>query len=531
MTAIERGPLTTHYAPHGMVCSVDHLASAAGVAMLRAGGSAADAAVAASAVLAVTTPHMCGLGGDLFALVHERSGSPAALNASGRAGSGADLERLRAEGHEVMPFTDDIRSVPVPGCVDGWLSLHGRAGRLPLATVLAPAIGYAADGFVVGSMLAAMAPRVAGRSGAGDFGTAERPIRVGERCRRPGVARALQAIVDGGRAGFYQGEFGAGLVEVGGGEFSAEDLARPQAEWVAPLGRRLWDHDVWTIPPNSQGYLILAAGLIAEGLDLPTDPDDPRWPHLLIESALVAGSDRQEVLHEGADADVLLDPDRLATRRRLIDPDRAGRREAPSAEGGTIFLCAVDGDRMAVSLIQSNASGFGSLLFEPSTGINLHNRGLGFAVDPNHPAAYGPGRRPPHTLSPALVTAPDGALRATVGSMGGDAQPQIVLQVLARLLAAGQPPATAVHSPRFVLANHAGGRGFDTWDDRGRLGVDLEADAPAAWFSGLSARGHDVRKVRAANHAMGHAHVISVVPGGLGGAADWRAGGGGAVGW
>ena len=133
---------------------------------------------------------------------------------------------------------------------------------------------------------------------------------------------------------------------------------------------------------------------------------------------------------------------------------------------------------MGVSLIQSNASGFGSLLFEPSTGINLHNRGLGFAVDPAHPAAYGPGRRPPHTLAPALVTAPDGSLQATVGSMGGDAQPQIVLQLLARLLAGGQPPATAVHAPRFVLANHGASRGFDTWDTEGPLGVDLEADAP-----------------------------------------------------
>ena len=251
------------------------------------------------------------------------------------------------------------------------------------------------------------------------------------------------------------------------------------------------------MPPNSQGYLILAAGVIAEGIDLPPDPDDPRWPHLLIEAARVAGFDRPAALHEHADPDLLLDPRRLADRRRLIDPEQAGPLRPPVAEGGTIYLCAVDGDGMGVSLIQSNASGFGSLLFEPSTGINLHNRGLGFCVDPEHPAAYGPGRRPPHTLAPALVTAADGSLRATVGSMGGDAQPQIVLQLLARLLAAGQPPATAVHSARFVLANHGGGRGFDTWDGPGRLGVDLEADAPAAWFTGLSDRGHELRRVGA----------------------------------
>ena len=531
MSQSERGPLTTHYAPDGMVCTVDHLASAAGVAMLRGGGSAADAAIAASAVLAVTTPHMCGMGGDLFALVHDRTGPPTALNASGRAGSGADLGRLRDEGHQTMPFTGDIRSVPVPGCVDGWLTLHQRYGRLPLADVLAPAIGYAANGFIVSSMLAAMAPVVAGRDGAADFGTRSAPIRAGERRRRPGVARSLEAVVLAGRKGFYEGEFGAGLMALGEGEFRPEDLARSQADWVTPLRGRLWDHDVWTMPPNSQGYLILAAGAIAQELDLPSDPDDPRWPHLLIESARQASFDRPAVLHEHADPELLLDPDRLAARRRSIDPDRAAGLNTPGADGGTIFLCAVDADRMGVSLIQSNASGFGSLLFEPATGINLHNRGLGFAVDPAHPAAYGPGRRPPHTLSPVLVTTPERALRATVGSMGGDAQPQIVLQLLARLLAAGQAPATAVHAPRFVLANHGGGRGFDTWDDDGHLGVDLEADAPASWFSGLEARGHDMRMVSSANHAMGHAHIIDVLADGLAAATDRRAGQGTALGW
>ena len=530
MTQRERGPLTTHYAPHGMVCSVDHLASASGAAMLRQGGSAADAAIAASAVLAVTTPHMCGMGGDLFALVHHESGPPAALNASGRAGSGADLDRLRAEGHQTMPFTDDIRSVPIPGCVDGWLSLHERFGRLPLTEVLAAAIGYADDGFLVSSMLADMIPMVAGRRGAGAFGDRPRPLRAAERCRRPGVARALTALAGSGRRGFYEGEFGEGLLALGAGEYQPEDLRRSQADWVTPLGRAMWDHDVWTMPPNSQGYLILAAGAIAQELDLPTDPDDPRWPHLLAESARHASFDRPEVLHEHAEPDWLLGPGRLGSQRRAIDPERASPLRPPAGDGGTVYLCAVDDDRMGVSLIQSNASGFGSLLFEPNTGINLHNRGLGFSVDPGHPAAYGPGRRPPHTLSPALVTTPDGALRATVGSMGGDAQPQIVLQLLARLLVADQAPATAVHAPRFVLANHGNGRGFDTWDDPGHVGVDVEADAPESWRSGLVSRGHDVRIVRSANHGMGHAQVISVLAEGLGGAADHRCGSGGAVG-
>jgi len=530
----DRGPLTTHYAPAGMVCSVDHLASSAGVAVLRAGGSAADAAIAASAVLAVTTPHMCGMGGDLFALVHASDGAPAALNAAGRAGSGADPDRLLAEGHREMPFTDDIRSAPVPGCVDGWLALHERFGRLPLGDVLAPATGYARDGFPVGAFLAAMLPFVAGRPGAHDFASADGSrLRAGQRCRRPGVAGALDAIVEHGRDGFYLGEFGDGLLALGAGEYTDDDLGRSLADWVPALGRRVWGADVWTMPPSSQGYLTLAAALIAQGLDLPTDPDDPRWAHLLAESARQAGADRPDRLHDGADGDALLDEHDLASRRSRIDPERTSGLRPPASDGGTIYLCAVDGDRMGVSLIQSNASGFGTLLFEPSTGINLHNRGIGFTLEPGHPARYGPGRRPPHTLSPALITRPDGSLRAVLGSMGGDAQPQIVLQLLARLLHAGQTPAQAVQSPRFVLSNHGGATGFDTWHPPGPVGIDVESDAPAGWIPGLVERGQSVHEVEPSNHGMGHAHLIEVVDDGraLGGASDRRAGHGAAIGF
>jgi len=522
-------PLTTHHAPHGLVCSVDHLASSAGVAVLRAGGSAVDAAVATSAVLAVTTPYMCGMGGDLFALVHDGH-QVRALDASGRAGGGADPDRLWSEGATAMPFHHDIRSVTIPGCVDGWLALHDRYGRLDLAEVLAPAQAYAADGFPASTMLAAMVPLVADRPGAGDF-RLPAGLRPGATVRRPGVARALAAVVAEGRDGFYGGEFGHGLVELGGGEYRPGDLEQPLADWVAPLGRRVWGADVWTMPPASQGYLTLAAALIAEGLDLPDRSEDPAWAHLLAESARQAGYDRPARLHAGADPDELLDPDELRRRRERIRPDAVAPLASPGAAGGTIHLAAVDRDRMAVSLIQSNASGFGSLLFEPRTGINLHNRGIGFAVAPGHPARYGPGRRPPHTLAPALVTKPDGSVRAVLGSMGGDAQPQIVLQLLARFLQLGQSPARAVHSPRFVLARHAPGPGFDTWDDAAVLGLDVEADAAPDWQAGLQDRGHQVRLVSPANHGMGHAHLIAVQDDSLAGASDWRAGAGGAVGY
>src|SRR4051812_2593097 len=273
----------TRHAPQGMVASVDHLASSAGVSMLRQGGSAADAAVAASAVLAVTCPHLCGMGGDLFALVHDGSSPPAALNASGRAGAGADPAQLRRDGFTSMPFTGDIRAVPVPGCVDGWLALHERYGRLPLAAVFEPAVVYAASGFPASPLLAAAVTLLAGVSGADDL-VGDGRIRHGDLIRRPGVVLALEAVLEHGRSGFYQGPFGQGLLELGDGEYASADLARRWADWVEPLHVRGWDHDVWTIPPNSQGYLTLLAAAIAEGLPLPASPADSGWAHALVES-------------------------------------------------------------------------------------------------------------------------------------------------------------------------------------------------------------------------------------------------------
>src|SRR4051794_38236932 len=314
-------PFTSRYARSGMVCAVDHLAAQAGVEILRAGGNAVDAAIATSAVLAVTTQHMCGMGGDLFALVHEPNNpEPAALNASGRAGSGADADRLRAEGHTEMPPTGDIRAVPVPGCVDGWLALHERFGRLALADVLAPARSYATEGFPASPILSWVAAMVAGLPGGQDFAAATHPGAV---VRRPGVGRMLNAVVTKGRDGFYGGEFGDGLLALGRGEYAADDLATPNADWVPALGLDVWGRRLWTGPPNSQGYLTLAGAWIASGLPLPEDPADPVWAHLTVEAARLAAYDRVEVLHEHADGRALLDLDRLRRRRDVIDVDEA----------------------------------------------------------------------------------------------------------------------------------------------------------------------------------------------------------------
>ena len=524
-------PLETTRAPNGMVCAVDHLAAHAGVAILRAGGSAADAAVAASAALAVTTQHMCGMGGDLFALVSTPDDStPKALNASGRAGSGADPQRLRDRGHHDMPFRDNIHVTPVPGCVDGWVALHERFGRLPLADVLRPARDYAADGFPAAPLLVAAVALIARLPGAADYVSGSR-LNVGDRVVRPGVARALDDIAARGRAGFYEGEFGEGLLQLGGGEFTADDLERSQADWVEPISSTAWDRTLWTIPPNSQGYLTLAGAWIASGLPLPADPDDALWAHLTVEAARQAGFDRIDVLHEHADGAALVDPARLGPRRDAITPDRAAALDPDPRQqaGGTVYLCAVDGEGMGVSLIQSNASGWGSHLVEPSTRIFLQNRGIGFSLLEGHPAEYGPGRRPPHTLSPALVTTADGALDMVIGTMGGDGQPQTLLQLLARLLHAGQSPADAIAAGRWVLTG--GSTGFDTWADGGRVQVVLEGHASTGWDEGLVQREHDVSRGAPFSHQFGHAHVIRVEANGLAGAADPRALSGAAAGY
>ncbi len=229
----------------------------------------------------------------------------------------------------------------------------------------------------------------------------------------------------------------------------------------------------------------------------PTIRDDPQWAHLLIEAATAAGYDRPEVLHERADGIALLAA--IEARSSLIDPQRASRRPSPGRAGDTTYLCTADTHGMGVSLIQSNAAGFGSWLVEPNTGINLHNRGIGFALRPGHPAEYGPGRRPPHTLSPALATRGHDLL-AVFGTMGGDAQPQILLQLAARLFHHGQSPATAVHAGRWAL--HGPQSGFDTWTAPEGPVLSIEGHAPDAWRTGLAQRGHVVQQGAAYDSAL-----------------------------
>lgn len=493
-----------------MVASADQLATQAGMAVLALGGNAVDAAIATNAAIAVTGPHLCGMGGDLFALVHDGS-TVHALNASGRAGAGADAATLRAEGRTEMPFRHDIRSVTVPGCVDGWCALHERFGRLALVEVLAPAIALADGGFPASPLLVGSLARLDDRGREQLRELADQGRRPGDRVRRPGVAAALRAVATGGRDAFYQGEFGEGLLRLGAGWFGPDDLSAPGANWVDALSVEAFGRTLHTIPPNSQGYLLLGSALLVDHLaqgvgGLPSDPDDPQWAHLLAEAAKAAGRDRPDVLADDADGAALVAE--IARRGGEIDPSHAAAIGRAHHLGDTTYLCTVDDDRLGVSLIQSNASGFGSWLVEPNTGINLHNRGMGFSIEAGHPAELAPGRRPPHTLTPAIATHPDGGLSAVFGTMGGDGQPQILLQLATRLFHHEQSPAVAIDAARWVL--HGPITGFDTWTAAGGPTLLVEGHAPDDWPAALAALGHVVGVEPPFDSTFGHAHAIVV---------------------
>jgi gamma-glutamyltranspeptidase/glutathione hydrolase len=519
----------TRFAAGGAVAAANHLAASAGIAMLDRAGNAVDAAIAAGAVMAVTSPNMCGLGGDLFAVVASPGAHPVALNASGRAGAGADPDRLRAAGVTGMPFQHDIRVVTVPGCVDGFVALHERFAALSLSEVLAPAHRLAEQGFPVSPTLAEESSALDAALRRDAFGQTG-PLVRGRRLRLPGIARAIAAIAESGRAGFYEGPVGHELLALGGGEFTEDDLLRPQADWrealsIAAFGRRLW-----TAPPNSQGYLALASAWIADAIGLPDDPADERWAFLLIEAARQAAFDRVAKLHEGADGEQLISAARLGPRAAAVRDQASVELADVYGDGGTTCVCAVDGEHTGVSLIMSTGAEFGSHLLLAEHGIFLHNRGMGFSLQPGHPAEYAPGRRPPHTLTPLVVTDARGALDTVLGTMGADAQPQVLLQLMARVLVHGEEPGNALGAPRWVISrDHP--TGFHIWELDGPPIIRLERGVPATWRAGLVSRGYQVADAPPGDHTFGHAQLIRVTDEGLFcGAADPRSGDGACVG-
>lgn len=451
-------------ATHGMACTSHPLATQVAVQILRQGGSAVDAAIAANACLGLMEPTGCGIGGDLFALVWDARGRKLhGLNASGRSPYSLTLGEFRRRGLQRIPSYGPL-PVTVPGCVDGWFELHGRFGRLPMTTNLAPAIAYAREGFPLSEVIAeGWAANVARLAEYPNilavYQPGGRPVRKGDMFRNPALAATLQRIAEGGRDAFYRGEVARTLVrflQAQGGFLSERDFAEHTSDWVEPVSTSYRGHDVWELPPNGQGITALMMLNLLEGYDLKSMGfGSAEHLHTFIETKKLAFEDRARYVADPAFGPLpirqMLDKEYAAQRRKLISPERAAQRIEPGdlKPGGrdTIYLCTADAEGNMVSLIQSNYRGMGSGMCPDGLGFILHDRGEAFNLAEGHPNTYAPHKRPFHTIIPAFVTR-DGEPYMAFGVMGGDMQPQGHVQVLVNLVDFGMNLQEAGDAPR-----------------------------------------------------------------------------------
>jgi gamma-glutamyltranspeptidase/glutathione hydrolase len=450
-------------ARHGMVATSQPLASQTGLDILKRGGNAVDAAIAMAAVLNVTEPNMTGIGGDAFAMVYSaKTKKLEALNASGRAPRALTVEHFTSRKITQMPLAG-MDVVTVPGAFDGWVTLLEKHGPMKLSDLLAPAIGYAENGFpVMEKTVADWEPEVPKlkltAAAAATYlvnGSAPRPGAI---FQQRNLARTFRTLARGGRDAFYRGEIARAIVDYcrkHGGFLSMEDFAAHKSDWVEPISTIYRGHTLYELPPNNQGLTALILLNILEGIDLQGMRLDPAgYYHTLIEATKIAFADRNRYIADPAFAKVpvqqLLSKDYAAKRRGLLDPKKA---IDPPAYGDirmgsdTTYFSVIDNDRNAVSFINSIFNSFGSGIVAGETGIMLHNRGTGFSLEPGHPNRYAPGKRPFHTLIPAMVFK-DGQLLLSYGVMGGDVQAQGHAQVLVNLIDRGMNLQEAIDAPR-----------------------------------------------------------------------------------
>jgi gamma-glutamyltranspeptidase/glutathione hydrolase len=436
-------------APHGMAATSQPLATQAALDILKAGGSAVDAAIAANATLGLMEPTGNGVGGDLFAIVWDpKTQRLFGLNASGRSPRALTLEEFGKRGLNHIPPRGPL-PVTVPGCVDGWAELHERFGRLPLKKVLAPAIGYARDGFPVSELIAyywdRSVPALSVYPGFKEQMTLNgRAPAKGEIWKNPNLANTLDAIARGGRDAFYKGRIArtiADYVQAQGGFLAYEDLASHRSEWVEPLSTNYRGYDVWELPPNSQGLTTLQMLNLLEPFDLRAMGfGSAEYLHTFIETKKLAYEDRARYYGDPAFNELplrgLLSKAYVNERLKLFGPKAAQRVDAGNPalyQGDTIYLTTADRDGMMVSLIQSNYRGMGSGMTPPGLGFILQDRGELFSLTPGHANVYAPGKRPFQTIIPAFVTR-DGKPWLSFGVMGGDMQPQGQVQILVNLI-------------------------------------------------------------------------------------------------
>lgn len=516
---------STVYAPHGVVATSQPLASTTALAVLRDGGNAIDAAVAAAAVLSVTEPHMTGIGGDMFAIIWlAKEKKLVALNASGRAGSLMTRETLQARGFR-SGSQQGAMSVTVPGALAGWDMLVRTHGRRTLAQALQPAIGYARDGFPVSPIIAAQWANETAflqkdPGAAATFLPGGHAPKAGEWFRNPDYAHTLETIAKGGISTFYGGAIGQRIVnrltELNG-FLTLDDLRKNKPNWVTPISVPFKGYRVWELPPNNQGIAALEMLRILEPYDLKAmGHNSPAYLHHLIEAKKLAYADLDRFVgdadHLAMPAERLLTDEFIAERRSHMDPARAHERVDPGpvrTKSETIYLTVADAEGNMVSFINSNYDYFGSGVVVPGTGFALHNRGAGFTLTPGLPNTVAPGKRPFHTLIPGFVTRTvDGHEEPymSFGLMGGGVQAQGHVQFLLNYFVFGMDLQAAIDAPRF---RHYDGQR-----------VAFEAPIGDSVRAALTAMGHVL--IEQPTIAFGGAQAIVRLPKGYAAASDPR---------
>ena len=515
-------------APQAMVATSQPLASQVGLEILKRGGNAADAAIAVAAVLNVTEPNMTGIGGDAFAMVYSaKTKKLEALNASGRAPRALNLEYFTSRKIAQMPTTG-MPTITVPGAFDGWVTLLEKHGTMKLADLLAPAIGYAENGFPVAEKISEdWAPEVGKLK---QSPAAASTYLVDGGAPPPGtifvqknLARTFRALARGGREAYYRGEIARAIVDYcqkNGGFLALEDFAAHKSTWVEPISTTYRGHTLYELPPNNQGLTALILLNILEGIDIQAMRSDPlAYYHTLIEATKIAFADRNRYIADPTFAKLpikeLLSKEYAAGRRKLIDPKKAidpPRYGDVRMGSDTTYFTIVDKDRNAVSFINSIFNSFGSGIVAGDTGIMLHNRGTGFSLEPGHPNQFEPGKRPFHTLIPAMVFKDD-KLLLSYGVMGGDIQAQGHVQVLVNLVDRGMNLQQAIDAAR---VRYITGRS-----------VMMEDELTGPVIANLIARGHE-RAMPSGGYTlralMGGSQAIMIDPatGALLGASDKR---------
>ncbi|MBA8887725.1 gamma-glutamyltranspeptidase/glutathione hydrolase [Dokdonella fugitiva] len=494
-------------ATHGMVATSHPLATQVGLDVLKQGGTAIDAAIAANAALGLMEPVSNGVGGDLFAIVWDaKTKKLYGYNGSGRSPKALTLKWFQEHDYTAIPSLGPL-PVNVPGCVDAWFALHDRFGKLPMKDVLAPATAYARDGFPVTELIAyywkASVPRLAKFPGFTEQFTHQgnAPAK-GEIWKNPNLAHTLEAIAKGGRDAFYKGAIAhviADYMKAQGGFLAYDDLAAHKGEWVEPVSTNYRGYDVWELPPNGQGLAALQMLNVLEGYDFSKIPfGSTEHVHLFVEAKKLAFEDRAKFYADPdfakAPIDWLVSKEYAAERRKLISPDRAMKAVEPGThklDGDTIYMTTADRWGNMVSLIQSNYRGMGSGMSPPGLGFILQDRGELFVLKDGHANTYAPGKRPFHTIIPAFITK-DGTPWLSFGVMGGDMQPQGHVEIVQNLIDFHMNLQEAGDAPRIQHEGSTSPEGqAEPMQDGGF--VDLESGFPYETVRGLMQKGHSVR--------------------------------------